>query len=212
MSKKIVKCKVCGEEIAKSAKVCPHCGAKNKKHTVLGVFLVIIGVLLISSAFGNTKEAPRKVEDEESSTDTIQSEQQPSELQQSTFGVGEKVELNDISVTLVKVSENSGGNYMTPSDGKVFVVCEFDIENNSDEDIAISSIMSFDTYIDDYASSLSLSAMLSTDQPQLDGSIAAGKKMNGVIGYEADPDWSSIEIRFKPDFWSGNKFIFSTSK
>lgn len=212
MSKKLIKCKTCGNEIAKSAKVCPHCGAKNKKHTVLGVFLVIFGLFLIAAAFGSTDETPQKVEDTDSSPDANQAEQQSQEPEQTRFGVGEKVELDDIAVTLVKVSQNSGGNYMTPSEGKVFVVCEFDIENNSDKDIAVSSMLSFDAYIDDYAAGLNLSAMLSTDQQQLDGSIAAGKKMNGVIGYEADPDWSDIEIRFTPDFWSGSKFVFTAAK
>lgn len=68
----MVKCKTCGQEISKSAKICPHCGVKQKKHIVLGV--------------------------------------------------GEQVELNGVIVTLVSVTENKGANYMTPSDGKVFVV------------------------------------------------------------------------------------------
>ena len=49
---KIVKCKTCGAEIAKSAKVCPKCGAKQKKHIALGVILVIFGILLVSAAIG----------------------------------------------------------------------------------------------------------------------------------------------------------------
>ena len=35
--------------------------------------------------------------------------------------------------------------------------------------------------------------------------------MNGVIGYEVDPDWKEIEIRFTPDFWSGEEIVFQTS-
>lgn len=31
MSDKMIVCKVCGSDMAKSAKACPHCGAKNKK-------------------------------------------------------------------------------------------------------------------------------------------------------------------------------------
>lgn len=65
---------------------------------------------------------------------------------------------------------------MTPTDGNVFIVCEFEIENNSDTDIAVSSIMSFEAYVDDYSTSMNLSAMLSTNQKQLDGSVAAGKR------------------------------------
>lgn len=62
---KIVKCKTCGAEIAKSAKVCPKCGAKQKKHIVLGVILVIFGIMLISAAIGGGSDdgEPKKVVD-----------------------------------------------------------------------------------------------------------------------------------------------------
>lgn len=207
MSQKLVKCKACGEEIAKSAKTCPHCGAKNKKPTALGIVLIVIGILVVIGAIGGNSDKPQKV-DEGTNISEVPSSTPGNEI----FSVGDKVALGDIVVTLVSVTENNGGNYMTPSDGKVFVVCEFDIENNSSSDIAVSSMLSFDAYIDDYATSLNLSAMLSTNQSQLDGTIAAGKKMNGVVGYEADPDWTEIEIRFTPDFWSGNEIIFSATK
>lgn len=36
-NKKMKVCKHCGEEIAKSAKICPKCGGKNKKNTLLTV-------------------------------------------------------------------------------------------------------------------------------------------------------------------------------
>ena len=54
--------------------------------------------------------------------------------------------------------------------------------------------------------------MLSTNQKQLDGSVAAGKKMNGVIGYEVPSGWSTIEVKFTPDFWSGKDIAFTYSK
>lgn len=211
---KMVKCKSCGQEIAKSAKVCPHCGAKQKKHIVLGVVLVLIGIILLAVAFGGGGEEPHKVDGDPDGAQGNNS-QPPADDQtpeKTIFGVGDKVELNDIIVTLVDVRESSGGNYMTPSDGKVFVICEFEIENNSKSDIAVSSMLSFEAYIDDYSTSMSLSAMLSDKKPQLDGSVAAGKKMNGVIGYEVDPDWSTIEVRFKADFWSSKEFVFEYTK
>lgn len=51
MSKKMISCKACGQEIAKSAKVCPHCGAKNKQPlfkkwrfwAVIVILFVVIG-------------------------------------------------------------------------------------------------------------------------------------------------------------------------
>lgn len=48
---KIIKCKTCDKEISSSAKVCPGCGAKNKKPIykrfwfIVIVFFVLIGVI-----------------------------------------------------------------------------------------------------------------------------------------------------------------------
>ena len=72
---------------------------------------------------------------------------------------------------------------------------------------------SFEAYADDYALNYSVSALLEkNDQNQLDGTIAAGKKMNGVIGYEIPADWKTIEIHFKDNVWSSNKFKFEITK
>ena len=40
----------------------------------------------------------------------------------------------------------------------------------------MSSLVSFNAYIDDYASSMSLTAIMAGDKGQLDGTVAAGKK------------------------------------
>lgn len=208
---KMVKCKTCGEEIAKSAKVCPKCGAKQKKHTVLGIILVIFGVLLIAIAIGeNGDDWPKKVGD--STPTQKQDAQNSATLEETTFGVGEQVDLNDVVVTLKSVTESAGSQFNKPSDGNTFILCEFTIENNSNKDLGISSIMCFEAYVDDFSTSMSLSATIDSDKGQLDGSVAAGKKMNGAIGYEAPENWKEIEIRFTPDFWSGKDITFVYSK
>lgn len=208
---KIVNCKSCGAEIAASAKACPSCGAKNKKPIFKKWwFWVIVAILVVGIAGGSSggSNEPEKVGEVEASA----SSPAPSEDVKTEFTVGDIVQLNDIVVTLTDVSENTGAQFFTPTDGNVFVVCEFEIENNSSADIAVSSMLSFEAYVDDYATSMSLSAMLSVDTAQLDGTIAAGKKMHGVIGYEVPEDWSNIEVRFTPDFWSGKEIIFVYDK
>lgn len=210
---KMVKCKVCGHEIAKSAKVCPNCGAKRKKHVFLGVLLVIIGIALIVAAFGGGDEQPKKVEN-----DTTQNENKetgnntPNKNEPTIFGVGESAELNDVIVTLRAVKENNGTSFNTPSEGNVFIVCEFEIENNSNSELGISSLLSFEAYVDGYSTGVSLSALLTSDVPQLDGAIAPGKKMRGVVGYEAPADWKAIEIRFKSNVWASKEYIFEYTK
>ena len=43
---------------------------------------------------------------------------------------------------------------------------------------------------------------------QLDGTVAAGKKFSGVVGYEVPTDWQELEINFTPDVWSGKDITF----
>lgn len=204
MSKnKLTNCKVCGVEIAANAKSCPHCGAKPKKRTALGVILIILGVIVIFAALGGSSNEPEKVGDNSESA-IVQSQDNTSGL----FTIGDVVKLNDVYVTLVGVEINSGADFFTPEDGNVYAICEFEIDNQSSEELAISSMMCFEAYVDDYATSMSITATTSADKTQLDGSVAAGKKMNGVIGYEIPSDWKELEIRFTPDFWTDKDIVF----
>lgn len=53
---KIMKCSVCNEEIAASAKICPKCGAKNKKpfYKKWWVWaIVVVIVAIVASSSGN---------------------------------------------------------------------------------------------------------------------------------------------------------------
>ena len=51
---KLVKCKTCGNDIAKTAKVCPHCGAKNHRSGGCGVIIVALLILLAIGYIGKS--------------------------------------------------------------------------------------------------------------------------------------------------------------
>ena len=131
---------------------------------------------------------------------------------ETAFGIGETAEYRGVRVTLVSVTESRGKEYMEPAEGKVFLVCEFNIENGSDKEINVSSVLSFDAYIDDYSTSIDLLACTSSGKDTLDGTAAPGKKLGGAVGYEASEDWQTIEIRFKANVWSDTEFIFKANK
>lgn len=195
---------------------------QKKKGGCLKVVLIVIAVfvvlIVIAAIGGGGEETPSKVEntateDQQSSTDESQVETDAATEEQTTFGVGETAEMNDVQVTLLGYEESSGSEYNTPTEGNVFVLANFEIANNSDEELTISSMMSFEAYADDYALNYSLSAMLEKGSAtQLDGTIAPGKKMNGYIGYEVPADWATMEIHFVDNVWSNNKFVFEIAK
>lgn len=204
---KMKNCKACGAEVAKSAAVCPHCGAKLKKgHPVLIGILVFLVVAVIIGASGGDDE-PKKVEtsaptQEEKATETKTDDK-------TVFYVGETAELRGVQVTLVSVTESEGSAYNMPTEGNAFVLCEFEIVNDSDKEIAVSSLVSFEAYCDDYTCTFSLGALMEkNDKNQLDGTVAAGKRFNGVVGYEVPTDWQELEVVFTPDFWSGKDITF----
>ena len=236
---KLKNCKVCGAEVAKSAKSCPHCGAKLKKGrpiltglVVLVVFFAIIGStgeddgpkkVDTSTPTQSVETAPQKQEEtapqkaETASPDQTEvkkeseseKEPEPKKEDKNAFYVGETAELKGVTVTLVSVNESMGSAYNTPTDGNVFVLCEFEIANESNKEISVSSMMSFEAYCDDYTCTLSLGALMEKgNKNQLDGTVAAGKKFNGVVGYEVPTDWKELEVNFTPDFWSGKDITF----
>lgn len=51
-----VKCKTCGTEIAKNAKSCPKCGAKNKKGFLLKIILGFIGFIILVVIFAPSED------------------------------------------------------------------------------------------------------------------------------------------------------------
>lgn len=207
-------CKHCKSEIPKAAKVCPNC---RKKQGGIGKWIVIgiIVVIFLAVAFGGGDDKPKKVENNTTTTQQGENDNDKKADTQETkdiFTVGETAEMNDVQVTLLNYSESKGSEYNKPSDGNVFLMAEFEIVNNSDSEMNVSSMLSFEAYADDYALNYSLGAITENNDTQLDGTIAAGKKMKGYIGYEVPKDWSTVEIHFTDDVWSDNKFKFEIKK
>lgn len=129
-----------------------------------------------------------------------------------TFKLGDSVELNDIVVTFLSINESTGSDFNTPTDGNVFILCEFEITNNSKKELSVSSILNFEAYCDDYACEYSISALMEKEnKDQLDGTVAVGKKMKGVVGYEIPADWEELEIHYTLDAFRSDKIVFTAT-
>ena len=172
------------------------------------LLLLVTGMLAVN-LFG-CSETPVLLDNSSAApSDSAAAADSPAPTEEQAFQVGETVKLGDIVVSLVEVAESKGSKYNKPTDGNVYLLCEFEITNNSDAELSVSSMLSFDAYCDDYACSQSISALLEKgNKAQLDGTVAVGKKMKGVIGYEVAKDWKSLEIRYTPDILSSQEIVF----
>ena len=69
---KMKKCKACGKEIASNAKICPNCGAKNKKPFYKTAwFWIVIVIVLIIAAGSNTDSTENKYEKNKNNKITV---------------------------------------------------------------------------------------------------------------------------------------------
>mgnify|MGYP004604747423 FL=1 len=143
---KLTTCKACGEQVAKTAKTCPHCGAKIKKSHPVAIGIAVVLILIAVAVSTGESDTPKKVDSPASVQNPAKATTQVTEEstnEKNAFLLGETAELKNVQVTLASVTESDGSAYNKPTDGNVFVLCEFEIANNSDKEINISSMMSF---------------------------------------------------------------------
>ena len=173
----------------------------------LALLAIVVLLLMTGSAvaldFGNIIDMVGGLESIMGSTD------------EAAYGVNEPAETEGITVTLTNVMESKGGSEYKPEEGNVFVICEFKIENNSNEDLMISSMMCFSASFDDktYPESIeALGVAMFSGKYQLDTLVEVGKKVNGVVGYEVPEAWEEMQIRFTPEAYTGDRLVFVANK
>ena len=187
---------------------------KTKKH--LGSWFAVIWFALCGFVFFAVGISDEEVKNVTPANVTIQTEEVIEEnsnnIETTIFHVGEIAEYKDVQVSVISYEQSTGNDWAKPSSGNIFIFPEIEITNNSTEEIAISSLVSFECYCDDYKTNFSSNAfmVMSTDDEkgQLDGSIAPGKKMKGVLALEVPSNWSTIEIYYKDNVWLGSNFSF----
>lgn len=106
-------------------------------------------------------------------------------LKGSNLGIGDTVELGDISLTLDAVFLTDDRNRFADAYDNVLVV-EYTVLNNSDEDVYVDR--NFDVYVDNQKSETYPYSENKSD------SISAGRQATGVQGYGFNGEFELIEL------------------
>ena len=167
---------------------------------ILSMLLAV--VLSFSFAACVADDSPTKEQGEAAQTQNVKEE---------TFGLNDTAVFSDMKFTATEVKESYGDEFFTPENGNVFVGVKFTVENISDEDVVVSSLLLFEGYADDVKCEYSFAAACAFDEGTLDGDIAPGKKLVGWYALEVPENWSSIELDVQSNWLSDNsaKFIFT---
>lgn len=144
----------------------------------------------------------------EESKEEPQEEPEESKEEATAAKVGQSVEGPDwkISLTSAKTYEKITDDFVetTPDEGKIYLICFFEVENVSDKDDYFN-YMNIESYIDGYNDTISVLLTDVDGYSTLAGDVAAGKKLKGYLAWQVDPNWKELEISYKTDFWTGDK-------
>jgi hypothetical protein len=122
----------------------------------------------------------------EENTNETSSEEQSTESSDAATVGGTLLDASDIAITLLSVKSTKKGSFGSGPDNDYFLVAKFELDNQSNEEVAISSLMSFAL---DGESGRGYDMTLFVDlDGNLDGSIKPGRKMLGEIAFDASKE------------------------
>lgn len=150
---KMINCKSCGKEIASNAKICPGCGAKNKKPFYKAVwFWVIIVIFIIavaSSGEGSSTEEKTKYEKNKGNKVTVVDMSNMTEAERDTWCNNNKINCttkNEYSNTVVKdgfVSQSVEANKVIYEGDKITVTISLGKEPTTGQKNALNKAKSY---------------------------------------------------------------------
>lgn len=165
------------------------------------ICIAIFALVVLLAGCGESNKPTKEIA--ESKTADIKEEE--------TFGLNEAAVFKNLKFTATELVESEGDGFFVPESGNVFVGVKFTIENVSDEEQSVSSILLFDGYADDVKCEYSFNAACAFSDGTIDGSIEPGKKLVGWYALEVPESWSVIELNVQSEWLSNNsaKFVFN---
>lgn len=132
----------------------------------------------------------------------------PKKNETKTFKVGDVVQLKDFKVTVNKVYNVKGDEFTKPKDGNEFIAVDCTVENISDKEQTISSIMMFKVVDKDgRACEYSATGQVAAKAGQMDGTVGVGRKLTGVYVVEVPKGQTGLELEFNSSLFTGGQVI-----
>lgn len=207
--KEMKTCKYCMTEIPKKSKICPNCKKKqggNAKFIVFGVlvFLIIVGMIggKGSSSDTSKNDSVKKNSQENTSSQETKSDNESAD---NVFNVGDVAETENLKITYISSGEYTSDNqFMQPKDGFKYWEFEFKLENTSDSDQTISTMVNWECYADNSKCDQEWIG----DNSGLDGTISPGRETQGTIYFQVPENATDIELEYNINYLNENKIIF----
>ncbi|MCL2606043.1 MAG: DUF4352 domain-containing protein [Coriobacteriia bacterium] len=171
------------------------------------IYVLVFGLLAAVAIACTPADEPTLAE----SNEPAMTEEAPAaEEEESTgpeiFSVGDTVEAGNFRVTVNSVRTDTGEDFFGPDEGNEFFYVDMSIENISDDEQTISSILMF-TIFDEDGRQLD-QALFADTQGSLDGTIAPTRTLTGEYAVEAPEGATGLELQFEGALFGGRVILF----
>lgn len=177
-----------------------------KKWWVWLLIILVIGMIgsNLESSDDSTKTAVAEKDSAKATNDGKKEEKKEATIEEpenkedanTITAPGEGIQTKNFKLTVENFEKvKSNNDFLQPDEGKEFISVGILIENISDKDYAVSSILMFNAYQDGFSINEDLSAHAAKGgTTTLNGDLAAGKKIRGNLMYQVPTDWKELEI------------------
>lgn len=211
MAEKMKICKACGKEVAKSAKKCPHCGARLGMATWLKVLIIlvilgIVGIVIVVSCTAGTVATVNKAVNEVNNGSDIKGPDGKTitgdKAKNPTFKIGDTITVENLELTLSVPINKAPDEFTTTKNGNVAV---FHIKaTNKGSGAAYISSADFALYVNG----------TKCDAVYMEGidfsidSVNSGKTVEGDMGFDVAKG-SNFELVYTPNFITDQEITFT---
>lgn len=162
------------------------------------ILIVVIVVLAVIGGINGSDDKPKKVDN--SSTQTEDKKDDKKEEKSNApeiFNIGDTIESDDFRITVngVRTATVDSTGYYKPKDGNEFFLVNITLENISDEDKTVSSVMMFKV-VDQNGTSYDMT-IFPDAQGSLDGTVGPTRKMTGEYCVEVPQGATGLELEFE---------------
>lgn len=113
----------------------------------------------------------------------------------TVFAIGDAIQMGDIKLT-INGARIVKDDLVKPDGGKLILAVDATVENVGTEPAAVSSMMQFKLVDSDgYSQTFGFTTK---GKGQLDGELAAGRKMRGELVWYVDPKAKGLELTYDP--------------
>lgn len=206
------KCKSCQKEIDAKAKKCPHCQSDQRiwfaRHPILTGILGLFVIIIVLSITGSSNNNGKKVGDNNSSNATQASNNQTE--QQTTYKVGDKIQLGSVILTVNKVETSTGGQYTSPSAGNEWIDLNMTIENTGSTQEFVTTLgqmFVLDDAKNQYQVTVTGKRLANPGSVGLDGAIVAGAKKTDWVGFEVPKTAKGLKLQYNASFFNNKNVL-----